>query len=119
MLKINIVYYLQIRVISGLLSDRNEIFALQGCYATYIGKLDIQRTVRRDIFVQQKPTRCTISQLYIGKELYVFRADLLSIIRCLNTAFTATGICHTEILKWVKLLVCICIYIYIYIQSLN
>jgi hypothetical protein len=27
-----------------------------------------------------------------GKELYMFRTDLLSIIRSLNTVFTATGI---------------------------
>ena len=42
-----------------------------------------------------KPTRCTISQLYFGKEIYVFRTDLLSIIRSLNTVFTAFSICHT------------------------
>jgi len=30
-----------------------------------------------------------------GKELYMFRRDLLSIIRSLNTVFTAIGICHT------------------------
>jgi len=39
---------------------------------------------------------CTISLLYFGKELYMFRADLLSIIRSLNTVFTAIGICHTR-----------------------
>ena len=31
-----------------------------------------------------------------GKELYMFRIDLLSIIRGLNTVFTAIGICHTS-----------------------
>jgi len=31
-----------------------------------------------------------------GKEIYMFRADLLSIIRSLNTVFTAIGICHTS-----------------------
>ena len=31
-----------------------------------------------------------------GKELHMFRADLLSIIRSLNTVFTAIGICHTS-----------------------
>jgi hypothetical protein len=31
-----------------------------------------------------------------GKELYMFRTDLLSIIRSLNTIFTAIGICHTS-----------------------
>ena len=29
-----------------------------------------------------------------GKELYMFRRDLLSIFRSLNTVFTAFGICH-------------------------
>jgi len=33
--------------------------------------------------------------LYFGEELYMFRTDLLSITRSLNTVFTATGICHT------------------------
>ena len=31
-----------------------------------------------------------------GKELLMFRTDLLSIIRSLNTVFTAVGICHTS-----------------------
>ena len=30
-----------------------------------------------------------------GKELYMFRTDLLSINRSLNTVFTAIGIFHT------------------------
>jgi len=30
-----------------------------------------------------------------GKELYMFWTDLLSIIRSLNTVYTAIGICHT------------------------
>jgi len=51
--------------------------------------------VHRDIFVQQKTTKCTISQLYFDIQLYMFRADLLSIIRGLDTGFTAIGICHT------------------------
>jgi len=40
--------------------------------------------------------RCTIFQLYFGKGLYMFRTDLLSIIRSLNTAFTAISICHAS-----------------------
>jgi len=40
--------------------------------------------------------RYTISQIYCGKELYVFRTDLLSIIRSLNTVYTVTGICHAS-----------------------
>jgi len=31
-----------------------------------------------------------------GKELYMFRTDLLSIIRSLNTVFTAIGIFHNR-----------------------
>jgi len=31
-------------------------------------------------------------------KLYMFRTDSLSIIRSLNTVFTATGICHTVML---------------------
>ena len=57
------------------------------------------------------PTRCTVSQLRFGKELYIFRTDLLSIIRSLNTVFTATGISHTEILKMCKI-TSVCVYIY-------
>jgi hypothetical protein len=40
--------------------------------------------------------RCTISQVYFDKELYMFRTDLLSIIRSLNTVYTAIGICHAS-----------------------
>jgi len=37
------------------------------------------------------------SQLYFGKQLYMFRIDLLlSIIRSLNTAFTAINTFHTS-----------------------
>jgi len=42
-----------------------------------------------------KANRCTISQIYFGKDLHMFRTDLLSIIRSLNMVFTAIGICHT------------------------
>jgi hypothetical protein len=35
---------------------------------------------------------CTL----FGKELYMFQTDLLSIIRSLNTVFTAIGIFHTS-----------------------
>jgi len=40
--------------------------------------------------------RCAVSQIYFGKELYVFQTDILSIISCLNTVYTATGICHAS-----------------------
>jgi len=31
---------------------------------------------------------------YFGKQIYMFRTDLLSIIRSLNSVHTAIGICH-------------------------
>jgi hypothetical protein len=34
--------------------------------------------------------------IYFGKELYMFRTDLLSTIRIPNTVFTTIGICHTS-----------------------
>ena len=40
--------------------------------------------------------RCTISQIYFDKELYMFWTDLLSIIRSLNTVYTAIDICHAS-----------------------
>jgi len=36
-----------------------------------------------------------LSTLFV-KEIYMFRADLLSIIRSLNIVYTANGICHTS-----------------------
>jgi len=38
--------------------------------------------------------RCTISELYFDKELYMFQTDLLSIVRSFSTVFAAIGICH-------------------------
>ena len=35
-------------------------------------------------------------KLIFDKELYVFRTDLLPIIRSLNTVYTAIGICHAS-----------------------
>jgi len=32
--------------------------------------------------------KCTISQIYFDKELYIFQTDLLSIIRSLNNVYT-------------------------------
>jgi len=40
--------------------------------------------------------RRTISQIYFDKFLYMFQTDLLSIIRSLNTVYTAIGICHAS-----------------------
>jgi len=40
--------------------------------------------------------RCTISQIYFDKKLYMFQTDLLSIARSLNTVYAAIGICHAS-----------------------
>jgi hypothetical protein len=40
--------------------------------------------------------RCTISELYFGKEVYMFQTDLLSIISSLNTVFTTIGVYHAS-----------------------
>jgi len=37
-----------------------------------------------------------MSEIYFDKELYMFRTDLLSIIRSLNTVYIAIGICHVN-----------------------
>jgi hypothetical protein len=42
-------------------------------------------------------------KIYFDKELYMFWTDLLSIIRRLNTVYTAIGICHAEILTMGKI----------------
>ena len=43
----------------------------------------------------KKPKRCTISQLYFGNELYMFRTGLLPIIRSLNPLNAELNpICH-------------------------
>jgi len=55
----------------------------------------------------------------------MFRTDLLPIIMSLDTVFTAIGVCHTEILKWIKLLVSLNCKTYVvskiicYIKSFN
>jgi len=40
--------------------------------------------------------RCTISQVYFDKEFSMFRTDLLSIIRSLNSVYTAINICRAS-----------------------
>jgi hypothetical protein len=50
------------------------------------------------------------------KELYMFRTDLLSIIRGLQTVYAAKDVCHAGILKVVKLLMYIHMYIVVKLQ---
>ena len=40
--------------------------------------------------------RCAVSQVYFDKDLDMSQTDLLSIIRSLNTVYTAIGICHAN-----------------------
>jgi len=48
------------------------------------------------IILITKAKKMHYSQVCFDKELYIFRTDRLSIIRSLNTVYTATGICHTS-----------------------
>jgi len=38
----------------------------------------------------------TTTKISFDKELYMFRTDLLSIVRSLNTVYAAIGICHAS-----------------------
>ena len=42
------------------------------------------------------PTSCTSLQIHFDKVLYMFRTNLLSIIRSLNTVYPAKVICHAS-----------------------
>ena len=79
--------------------NRNHIFSswffLKQCILCEV-ETELLIIRKWNVRIIKKPTRYTISQLYFGKELYMFRTDLLSIIRSLDTVFTATGICHTS-----------------------
>ena len=58
--------------------------------------LTIQRTVRRGyILINRSQQDALFLNFVLDKELYMFRTDLLSIIRSLNTVFTAVGIFYT------------------------
>jgi len=47
------------------------------------------------VYFYNKNQRAALFLKFIfGKELYMFRTDLLSIIRSLNSVYTAIGICH-------------------------
>ena len=47
------------------------------------------------IYSYNKSRRDALFLNFILVNLHMFRTDLLSIIRSLNTVFIATGICHT------------------------
>jgi hypothetical protein len=60
----------------------------QNYYLTFRGPFIV-------IYSYNKSQRDAIFLKFIfDKELHMFRTDLLSIIRSLNTVYTAIGICH-------------------------
>ena len=62
----------------------------------YVNVFDIQRTVHRDIFLWWKPTRCTISQIYLTKySTYFGQVHCPSSGVCELCKF-AIGICHAS-----------------------
>jgi len=50
--------------------------------------------------------KCTVSQFYFDIQLYMFLTDLLSIIRSLDTALTAIGICQGPVFPTFLLYAC-------------
>jgi hypothetical protein len=65
---------------------------------SFILQFDIQRIVHHDtVYSYNKSQRDALFLKFIfDKELYMFRTDLLSIIRSLNTVYAAVGICHAS-----------------------
>ena len=70
--------------------DQPTVISRRGCnYLLYL--FDIQRKVRRDIFLQYKPTRCIISQIYLAKNsntlliLPIFKISVWQIPIAVNT----------------------------------
>ena len=55
--------------------------------------MNLIQTVR---FFVIKANKMHYFSTLFGKELYMFRIDILSIIRSFNTVFTAKGICHAS-----------------------
>jgi len=51
---------------------------------------------KRRNFYNKSQRDALFLKFYFGKEPHMFRTDLLSIIRSLNTIYTATGICHAS-----------------------
>jgi hypothetical protein len=48
------------------------------------------------VYAYNKSQRDALFLIFLNKELYMFRTDLLSIIRNLHIVFTATGIFHSS-----------------------
>jgi len=48
------------------------------------------------LFLCKSQQDALFHKLILVKKLYMFRTDLLYIIRCLNTVYTAIGICHAS-----------------------
>ena len=48
------------------------------------------------IYSHNRSQQDALFQLYFDIQRYMFRTDLLSIIRSLDTVFTAIGICQTS-----------------------
>jgi len=69
-----------------------------------INSFDIQRTMHHDIYIYihthiyMKANKMHHFSSLFWRELHIFQTGLLSIIRSLNTVFTAIGICHTVML---------------------
>jgi len=71
-------------------------------------KIFIQLTLRGPcivifLFLKKSQRDTLFLKFILIKKLHIFRKALLSIIRSLNTVYTAIGICHAEILNFGKI----------------
>jgi hypothetical protein len=57
----------------------------------------------KTIFYNKSQGDALFLTFIFGKEFYMFRTDLLSIVRSLNTVYTEMGSCHAQILKGGKI----------------
>jgi len=63
------------------------------------GQLDITNNKATSVNFYTRSQRVALFLKFILIELYMFRTDLLSIIRSLNTVYTAIGICHASYVR--------------------
>jgi len=79
-----------------LYAKQNRLSASNSSYFYLLSSFDIQGTVHRDIFLQWKPTRCTISQIYLTKYSTCFGHVPYPSSGVSQHCIHAIGICHSS-----------------------
>jgi len=91
--RLSVTLYKILPLLLMLLSSELRVHALDTITSKNNLKKSLITLTAVILIIKAKKMHCFWT--LFGKELYMFRTDLLSIIRSLNTVFTATGICHT------------------------